>query len=326
MNKLKMGILGAGSIAETMALTIAKMPEIELHAVAARDLSRAQSFREEHGFLKAYGSYEAMVQDTELDLVYIATPHSHHYDHAMLCLDNGKHVLCEKAFTANASQAEKLLNYAREKKLLITEALWTRYMPLSKTINEVLSSGIIGTPTMLTANLGYLISDKERIVDPALAGGALLDLSVYPINFASMVFGDKIAKVTSSAAMTETGVDGIDSITLEFESGQVAVLFTTIYSQTDRAGIIYGDRGHLVIDNINNPERIHVISTGREEIACYEAPEQISGYEYEVESAVRAIREGHIECPEMPHAETLRIMRLLDDIRGSWGIKFPFED
>lgn len=326
MRKVKMGILGAGAIAEKMALTIMKMPDIESYAIASRDLCRAKSFASEHGFTKAFGSYEEVVQDADLELVYIATPHSHHYEHAMLCLNHGKHVLCEKAFTANALQAEKLLNHAKENKLLISEAIWTRYMPLSKKINEVLSSGVIGNPTLLTANLGYLIADKERIKNPLLAGGALLDLSVYPINFASMVFGDKVSRVTSAAVMTDTGVDAVDSITLHYEGGQTAILYSTILSQTDRKGIIYGDRGHLEIDNINNPERIRVISLDRKEVARYEAPDQISGYEYEVESAVKAIREKRLECPEMPHPETLRIMRLLDSIRNSWGMKFPFEN
>lgn len=326
MRKIKMAFLGAGDIAEKMAVTIAELPYIEAYAVAARDIDRAKEFAGRHGFEKAYGSYEKMAQDSEVELVYIATPHSHHYEHAMLCLNHGKHVLCEKAFTANAAQAKELLDYAKEKGLLIAEAIWTRYMPLSKKINEVLDSGVIGKPTLISANLGYLIADKDRIINPALAGGALLDLSVYTINFASMVFGDKISKVSSTAVMTDTGVDGIDSITLCFDGGQTAVLYSTIFSQTNREGIIYGDKGHVIVDNINNPERIRVIGLDGSEIARYEAPKQISGYEYEVEAAAAAIIEGRLECPQMPHRETLRIMELMDSIRTSWGIKFPFEN
>lgn len=325
MKKIKTGILGAGGIAEKMAQTITNMSEVEAYAVASRDSDRAKTFAERHGFVKAFGSYEEMLRDDELELVYIATPHSHHYEHAMLCLNQGKHVLCEKAFTANALQAERLLNLAKEKNLLIAEAIWTRYMSLSKKINEVIESGVIGNPTLLTANLGYTIAGKERIMQPALAGGALLDLGVYPINFASMVFGDKVSKVASTAVMTDTRVDAVNSIALTYEGGQTAVLYSTILSQTNREGIIYGDKGHLVIDNINNPERIRVISNENMEIARYEAPVQITGFEYEVESAVKAIREGHIECPEMPHREILRIMKLMDSIRASWGMKLPFE-
>lgn len=326
---MRMAFLGAGFIAELMANTIAKMPEVEAYAVAARDIERAQSFADRFGFKKAYGSYEQMVQDPDIELVYIATPHSHHYEHSMLCLKHGKHVLCEKAFTVNAAQAKSLLDYAKEKSLFITEAIWTRYMPLSKKINELLESGIIGNPTLLTANLGYLVAHKERIMQPSLAGGALLDLTVYPINFASMVFGDKICGVSTSVVMTDTGVDAIDSVTLQFESGRTAILCGTILSQTDRKGIIYGDRGYLVVDNVNNPERVHVFSLENriyKEIACHEAPAQITGYEYEVNASVKAILEGRLECHEMPHSETLRIMHLMDDIRASWKMKFPFEE
>lgn len=325
MSTMKMGFLGAGSIAEKMAKTIARIPEVETYAVAARDVDRARRFAKQHGFAKAYGSYEEMVSDPEVQLVYIATPHSHHYEHGMLCLKNAKHVLCEKAFTANAVQAKALLDFAKSQKKLIAEAIWTRYMPLSKKINEVINSGIIGSPTLVTANLGYPISRKNRIVDPALAGGALLDLSVYPINFASMIFGGDISNIASAAVMHENGVDAMDSITLCYAGGQMAVLNSTIYSRTDQQGMIYGDKGHLAVEEINNPTRIRVFDANNNEIGRYDAPPQISGYEYEVLSAVKAIEQGKLECPEMPHRETLRIMELCDGLRADWGIKFPFE-
>jgi len=324
--KTNIAILGAGDIAGKMALTVAEMPEIELYAVASRDLERAKAFAGVHRFQKAYGSYEQMLSDEGVDLVYIATPHSHHYEHAMMCLDHGKHALCEKAFTANAAQARRLLARAEEQNLLVTEALWTRFMPLSMKINEVLASGAIGTPTFLTANLGYLIADVERVKNPALAGGALLDVGVYPINFASMVFGTDVASVSAEAVMTDLGVDAMNNITMRFADGKVAFLYSSTTAQTDRQGVVYGDRGHIVVDNINNPERIRVFSLDREEVAGYEAPEQISGYEYEVRAAVEAIRAGRTECPEMPHSETLRIMELMDGLRASWGMKYPFEE
>ena len=322
---MKIGFLGTGHIANTMARTIAKMPDVVAYAAASRDLGRAEAFAREHGFQKHYGSYEELATDAEVDLVYIATPHSHHFDNAMMCIEHGRAVLCEKAFTANARQARHLLGYAKERQILVTEAIWTRYMPLSAKINEVLDSGIIGAPLFLTANLGYLISHNKRITDPALAGGALLDVGVYPINFASMAFGDKLEKVTAEVVMFDTGVDAMNNITMRFAGGRTAFLYSTAVSQTDREGVIYGDRGHLVIDNINNPERIHVISLERKEVACFEAPEQISGYEYQIRSAAKALRENCIECPEMPHSETIRIMEIMDEIRASWGMRFPFE-
>ena len=188
---MKIGILGAGGIAVQMAKTVAGMKDVENYAVAARRFERAQAFAEKYGFSKAYGSYEEMLADPQVDLVYIATPHSHHYLHAKMCLEAGKNVLCEKAFTVNADQARKLFALAKEKNLLITEAIWTRYMPSRKMIDDIISSGVIGEVTAVTANLNYAISEVERIRKPELAGGALLDVGVYTINFASMVLGDK---------------------------------------------------------------------------------------------------------------------------------------
>lgn len=322
---MKIGILGAGGIARVMAETINGMDEAQCYAVAARDLGRAQKFAEEFGVEKAYGSYEEMLQDPLVELVYIATPHSHHYEHVKLCLEHGKHVLCEKAFTANAAQAEEILKMAEEKGLLLTEAIWTRYMPMRKTIDEVVASGIIGKITSLSANLGYVIEQNERIHAPELAGGALLDLTVYPLNFASMVFGDDIVKVDASCVKIDTGVDGQDNVMLTYRDGKMATLYTTIHAQTDRRGMINGSLGYIEIENINNYESMKVYDLDRKVIASYEAPKQITGYEYEVRAAIRAIREGKTECEEMPHAETIKMMKLMDRIRSDFGIVFPFE-
>lgn len=322
---MKIGILGAGGIARVMAETVNGMEEEQCYAIAARDLGRAQKFAEEFGVEKAYGSYEEMLQDPQVELVYIATPHSHHYEHVKLCLEHGKHVLCEKAFTANAAQAEEILKMAEEKGLLLTEAIWTRYMPMRKTIDEVVASGIIGKVTSLSANLGYVIEQNERIHAPELAGGALLDLTVYPLNFASMVFGDDIVKVDASCVKIDTGVDGQDNVMLTYRDGKMATLYTTIHAQTDRRGMINGSLGYIEIENINNYESMKVYDLDRKVIASYEAPKQITGYEYEVRAAIRAIREGKTECEEMPHAETIKMMKLMDRIRGDFGIVFPFE-
>lgn len=322
---MKMAILGAGGIAGTMASTIREMPEVESYAVAARDYDRAESFAKKYGFEKAYGSYEEMLEDEKVELVYIATPHSHHYEHILLCLKHGKHVLCEKAFTANAVQAEEVLRLAEEKNLLLTEAIWTRYMPMRKKLDEILADGMIGKSSVLTANLGYVISHVPRMMTPELAGGALLDLGVYPINFALMAFGTEIERISSSAVLLENGLDSQDSITFLYRDGKMAQLYATMLSQTDRMGVVSGDKGYLAVENINNCERIRVYNLDRKEIACYEAPVQISGYEYEVRSCIKAIQEGRLECEEMPHKETLRVMKLMDALRAEWGVRFPFE-
>lgn len=324
-NKLNVAIMGAGNIGGIMADTLNKMKNVRCYAIGSRSKEKAEGFAKKHGCKKAYGSYEQLAADKKVDLVYIATPHSEHYEHAKLCIEHGKPVLCEKAFTANAAQAEDLLAFAKERNVLITEAIWTRYMPMLQTIKDVLDSGAIGVPTMLTANLGYAINGVARLNDPALAGGALLDVGVYALNFASMIFGSAVEKMTSVCTYTKTGVDEQNSITLVFEGGRMAVLNSSMLSISDRKGIIYGTKGFAVVENINNFESITVYGSDYKKRARYERPKQISGYEYEVEACAEALQKGLLECPQMPHAETIRIMRMMDSLREEWGIKFPFE-
>lgn len=325
-NPLKIGVIGTGWIAEKLAMTIHAMPEFETYAIASRNLSRAQAFADRRLFARAYGSYEEMLDDEEVGLVYIASPHSHHYEHALACIRKGKPVLCEKAFTATAPQAREVLELAREKKVFITEAIWTRYMPLSKKINELIASGVIGSPHMVTANLCYPISHKERIMQADLAGGALLDIGIYPINFASMILGPDVKKVVSTCQLTHTGMDAQESITLLYDDNRMACLQSSIWVKSDRQGIVSGTEGHLIVENCNNPQKVTVVDLDYKTVAEYDAPHQISGYEYQLYACKEAIENGWIEHPDMPHAEILRIMQLFDDLRKEWGVRYPWDN
>ena len=322
---MKFSILAPGNIAGTMAKTISRMDGIESYAVASRDYGRAKAFAGEWGFEKAYGSYEELVDDPEVGLVYVASPHSHHYQHAKLCLEHGKHVLVEKAFTVNAAQAQELIDISEERGLLLAEAIWTRYMPSRGMVDDLVASGVIGEVTSLKANLGYILPHVERMQKPELAGGALLDLGVYPINFALMAFHGQVERVHASAVLSPSGIDWMNSITLVFEGGKMAVLHSDMLAQTDRQGVISGDKGYLEVQNINNCEEIRVFGLNRKLTARYTVPKQISGYEYEVLACKKAIEAGKTECEEMPHAESLRVMKLLDEVRSQWGMKFPCE-
>ena len=325
MKKINIGFIATGSMAEKMAKTVAKIKEVESYAVSARDIKRSKAFAKKYGFKKFYGSYEDMVKDENVDLVYIATPHSHHYEHIKLCLNNNKNVLCEKAFTVNTKQARDVILLAKKKKLLLAEAIWTRYMPSRDIINETIKSGIIGKVTSLTANLGYVVNKKERLIEPELGGGALLDVGVYTINFAIMVFGNKIKRIDSTCVKTKKGVDEQNSITLTFDDGKMAILNSTMSALTNREGVINGDKGYIVVKNINNPESITVYSLDRKVVKTIKVPKQISGYEYEVISCVDAIRNKKLECKEMPHEDIIRVMNIMDTLRRSWKIKYPFE-
>lgn len=326
IRKFNVGIMGAGNIAGVMANTVNKMKNARLYGVASREQVKADVFAGKYGCKKAYGSYEELAMDKKVDLIYVASPHSEHYANAKLCMEHGKPVLCEKAFTANAAQAEELIRMSEEKGVFLGEAIWTRYMPMLSTIREVIDSKVIGEAKTLTANLGYVIDGVPRLQDPALAGGALLDVGVYTINFALMVFGKEIEKISSNCTYTKSGVDEQNSITIQYKDGRVAHLNSSMVSMSDRKGIIYGTKGFLVIENINNYESITVYDDARKKVAFYKAPKQISGYEYEVKASMKAIQDGKFECSQMPHSEILFVMRLMDDLRREWKIKFPFEE
>lgn len=326
---MKLGILGAGAIARIMADTLRQLQasgnqEVELYAVAARDLGRAQAFAAAEGVARAYGSYEAMLEDPAVDFVYIATPHSHHYRHIKLCIDHGKAVLCEKPFTVNARQAEDVFRYARSKGVLVTEAIWTRYQPMRRMIAEALDSGVIGTPKLMTANLGYAMLNKPRIIDPALAGGALLDVGIYALNFAEMFFGDPDG-VQGFCTKYETGVDLTDSITLTWKDGRAAHLTSAANVHTDRHGAIFGDKGYLVVTNINNPQRFRIFDPDHNVLQSVDCPPQLTGYEYEVLEMADTLGKGLLECPSMPHRDTLRMMQVMDDLLAQMGIRYPCE-
>ncbi len=325
---MKIGILGAGGIAVSMAQTIAEMDEAQRYAIGSRSMDKAKEFAEKYGFEKAYGSYEDLLSDPEVELVYIALPHSHHHQWTLESLNAGKHVLCEKAFAVNEKQTREMIETAESKGLLLAEAIWTRYMPSREIITRIVEKGTIGRLKTVSANLGYRIDKVERMVRPELAGGCLLDLTVYPLNFASMVWGDDIKRIAASCVMTDTGVDGQDTVMIEYQDGRMASLFTTMYARTNRLGLIIGTDGYIEVENINNPQQIRVYSAANGEpelIETYDVPKQISGYEYEVSACIKAIREGRTECLEMPHSQTIQIMCQMDEIRRQFGIVYPFE-
>lgn len=319
----KVGIIGAGHIAEKMATTLHGMEGVEAYAVASRQMEKAQEFASRRGFTRAYGSYEALADDPQVDLIYVATPHTFHFGHVKMCLEKGKAVLCEKAFMANAREAEEVVRISEERQVFLAEAIWTRYLPFRRTINELLASGIIGRPVMLTAHLGYPVAHKERIMRPELGGGALLDLGVYAINFALMYMGDDILEISSDCTMSETGVDLQDSITFKYSDGRMALLMASACCANDRQGIINGEKGYIITDNINNTLRADVYSADHTLIQTCHAPGQITGFEYQVQACIDSIREGRTETPFMPHSESIRVMKIMDSLRKRWGVRFP---
>ena len=322
---LRIGIIGAGWIADKMAEALDTLQEVQVYAIASRSQEKANTFAKLWNIPKAYGSYESMLNDPMVDLVYVATPHSHHYQHARLALEHGKPCLVEKAFTANAAEAKELIDLARKKKLFITEAIWTRYMPLSMKVKEIMESGVIGKPRLLTATLCYMMEEKERIIRPDLCGGALLDLGVYCLNFARMYFGTDIIKTVSNVMIGKTGMDMQECISLSYADGKMANLQAGVLCLNDRQGIINGTEGYIRVDNINCPEKVDVYRN-YELIESYSKPyDMVNGYEYQVFECKRCLDNNLLESPLMPHDETISIMEQMDELRKIWGVKFPMD-
>ncbi len=322
---MKIGVLGTGSIVKSIVATLVRIEEAKLYAIASRTLEKAEKAAKEYGFEKAYGSYEELVSDPEVELVYIATPHSRHFEDMKLCVTHKKPVLCEKAFTMNSKEAKEIKELALAEGVYVAEAIWTRYMPSRAIINEVLDSGIIGKVSTLTANLSYAISGIYRLTAPELAGGALLDVGVYGLNFALMHFGTDIERIESSVKWTDTGVDGMESITIHFKDGRMAVLTHGIYARSDRKGIFYGDKGYMVVENINNPQSVSVYDGWDRLVKRIEVPEQISGYEYQFLEAFEQIKKGAVESVSMPLDDSIFVMEVADTIRKQWGLVYPQE-
>lgn len=323
---MNVAIIGTGNIAGHMATALKGLQgEVCAYAAASRSLEKAQEFAKKWHFQKAYGSYEELVRDSEVDLIYIATPHAMHYENTKLCLMYDKNVLVEKAFTANRKQAEELVSLARERKVLLAEAIWTRYMPGRRMIEDLLKQGEIGNPTFLDADFSIPISHVERLRNPNLAGGALLDLGMYTLTFASMFFGDKVERIESTCEKFHTGVDATDHIILKYSDGKTANLHTSMVMGPINEGKIAGTKGYLKIDNLNNFCKIESYDLEGNLKKTYYPPEQINGYEYEVLACKKAIEEGKTECSEMPLEETLRIMGWMDALRKEWGVIYPFE-
>ncbi|MDR0400532.1 MAG: Gfo/Idh/MocA family oxidoreductase [Treponema sp.] len=323
---MKVGIIGAGHIAVKMANTLHLMDNgVEAYGIASRDLDRARAFAEKNRIQRAFGSYTALLEDPAVDLVYVAVPHSHHYGVMKSCLEYGKHILCEKPFTVNAAQAREILEKAEEKGIFAAEAMWSRYLPVRKILENVLGSGVIGKPSVVTANLCYEGAGRERYFKPELAGGALLDLGVYPLSFALMVLGTDIEKIDTHAVMYETGVDAFSFTSLVYPGGAAASIYTSMVNGGDKRGMIYGTRGYIEYPNTGNCAAFHVYDNTGSPVSVHYAPRQLTGFEYQVESCRRAIEEGKPEPPELPHREIIAVMEIMDRIRDMWGMKYPGE-
>ena len=323
---LRVGIVGTGWIAEKAAITLNGLSDCQAYAVGSRRQETADAFARQWNVSRAYGSYDELIADPDVDLVYVGTPHSHHYDVTRQALLAGKPCLVEKAFMANHRQALDIVTLARRRQVFLAEAIWTRYQPVVAIIRQLIGSGRIGVPRLVTATLGYSMGDKPRIMRPDLCGGALLDLGVYALNFVRMFFPADIVSIGSQCVKSDTGMDLTNAITLVLSDGILCNLQSSAACVGDNIGVIAGTDGNLIIDNINNPQRITVNTHDRVFVEDIHVPRQITGYEYQFTACRQALLDGRLEPAEMPLDETLYVMQLMDRLRRQWGVHYPMDD
>lgn len=320
---IRWGIIGLGAIAKSFARGLQAVPDAKLVAVGSRSLDKAKAFAAEFGAPRAHGSYQALVEDAEVDAVYVASPHPMHKDDAILCLEAKKAVLCEKPFTVNAAELEAVIAVARRNRVFLMEAMWTRFLPIMGRVREWLAAGAIGEPRLVTADFGFRCGwdPKSRLLDPQLGGGALLDVGVYTVAFAAMVFGPQPKRIVGMAHLGETGVDEQTACLLGYDRGQLAVLTSAVRTATPHEARIDGTEGSIAIPTFWKGAKAVLTAPGRTETV--EMPLAGNGYNYEAVEVGRCLREKRLESATIPLDESLAIMRTMDELRRQFGLRYP---
>ena len=324
--QFRWGIIGLGSIAKSFANGLKESPGATLAAVGSRSKDKADAFAAEFGASRAYGSYAEVAADPEIDAVYIATPHTEHAAGAKLCIEHDKPALVEKPFTVNSDQARAVIALARERGVFLMEAMWSRYFPIMGRLRELIADGKIGAPRMLQADFGFRggFNPKSRLFDPSLGGGALLDVGIYPISLATMIFGTP-DRVTGLATLGETKVDEISAMLLGYPTGALAVLSTGIRLNTSQDAVLLGESGSIRIHSPWwRPSRMTVKVDGQPD-EVIELPYPGNGYQFEADEVRRCVLAGERESPLIPLDETLVMVGIMDELRRQWGVKYPFE-
>jgi predicted dehydrogenase len=325
--KIRWGIVGLGGIANKFAEALSFVEDAELIAVGSRSDEKAHTLGDRYKTLRCYSSYQELADDKDLDIIYIATPHNLHYENTIMSLNAGKAVLCEKPLAVNARQVGAMIDFAQERKLFLMEAMWTRFLPLMDKVRHLLAEGVIGEVRILAADFGFRSDGqnwKQRHRDPNLAGGALLDVGVYPLALSSMLFGRPL-QIFSSAYFGETGVDEQNGIVLAFDKGQLSIIYSAQQTETPHEAAIMGTKGMLKLHRSWwKGNKLTLIRSGKDD-QFIEVPSHNNGFVYEIKAAQKALQAGKLEADLMPLDESLSIMQTMDAIRNQWGFKYPFE-
>jgi predicted dehydrogenase len=326
-NPTRWGILACGNIATKFADDlVAHVPDAVVYAVASRDISKAQAFGERYNATKTFGSYQELVDCPEVDVIYIASPHAQHHGHTLLCLEAGKPVLCEKAFAINTSMVKEMIAKSKEKNLFLMEAIWTRFHPtIAKTL-EIIHAGQIGNIVHIVADFGFLANYDEnaRLFNPALTGGSLYDIGIYPLFISKLLLGNP-KEIKAVATLAPTGVDMNTSMALSYESGATASLFSTFAANTDTTCTIYGTKGKIFLHSRFHETKGMTLEIEGEEPQIFETERLGWGYSYEIEEVQRCLKLGWTESDKLPLQFSLELMELLCEVRRQIGVVYPQE-
>jgi len=326
MSTFKWGILGPGGIARAFAKDLQLLEGHTVAAVGSRTLSNAQEFAKTFGGT-AYGSYEELVADPTVDAIYVATPHPSHKENVITALNAGKPVLCEKPFAVNAHEAREMVAAAEKNGVALMEAMWARFLPHYADVREIIASGVLGQILTVQADHGQRLADRNipRLVEPSLAGGALLDLGIYPVSFAHMILGNP-AKITASAVLTEKGVDAQTSMIFDYADGAQAILTTTMIEQTPCRAVVAGVNGWLEIDRtFYNPTSMRVVLFDGS-VTQYPLTYTGHGLREQAEAFKKLVQSGKTQSEILTWKDTLDIMGTLDAVRSQIGLRYPFEN
>ncbi|MGS0973591.1 MAG: Gfo/Idh/MocA family protein [Candidatus Izemoplasmataceae bacterium] len=323
---MKFGVIGAGNIANTFCTAVNEADvDAKLYAIGSRSIEKANQYKETYGFVKAYGSYTELFQDAEIDVIYIATPHGLHYEQMLEILDYKKHILCEKSFTLNHNQAKEIFEKAKKQNVFIMEAVWTRFLPTIKRLQELVKDGLIGDIVKVEADFCFQAdkNDENRLFNPSLGGGALLDVGIYPITFANLFMGIP-SKMTSKMKKHHTGVDLTEEILFTYPNGE-AILNASLAENRPLKGLITGTKGYIDVKNFFYTEQAFIYDQNNNLIKELHFPHEVNGFEYEIKETIDCINQGKLESDVLPHKETLSILKQMDELRASWDFTYPQE-
>ncbi len=323
---IRRGVLGCGSIAHAFAEGLKYIPDAELEAVASKS-GKAEPFGKRFGIKKHYNNYEELVDDSHVDIIYVATTHNFHYENILLGLNYGKPVLSEKPFTINASQAEQLITKAKREGIFLMEGMWTRFLPCVVKLREMIhNERIIGKIRHFKGDFCVKMpyGNEHRAFNPKLAGGALLDLGVYPISFSSMILKESPQKIISSAVLGETGVDVFSSYFFLYKNGATSMMTSSTSLVMPHDAFIFGTEGYVYIPNFSRPKKMF-LNLNELDKKIIEIPYESTGFQFEAIEAGNCLKTGMTESNIIPLDETLEIMKTMDTIRNQWGLKYPEE-